>query len=60
MSDPDRIVTRDVYWRNAHKDPPDNGKKVRVLNRGGCDAGQATWNEDSILYFERSKGNPVG
>lgn len=52
MSEPDRIITRDVYWKNAHTNPPANGMKVRVLNRGGCDAGQTTWNADSILYFD--------
>ena len=52
MSEPDRIVTREVYWINAHTKPPRNGRKVRVLNLGGCDAGSATWNDESILYFD--------
>lgn len=48
----DRIVTCAFYWNNAHKIKPYNGQKVRVLNRDGVDAGTATWNEDSILYFD--------
>jgi hypothetical protein len=52
MSEPDRIVTREVYWRNAHTSPPRNGRKVRVLNQGGCDAGSATWNDQSIKQFD--------
>lgn len=52
MSEPDRIVTRDIYWINAHTNPPPNGMKVRVLNHGGCDAGSATWNAESIKQFD--------
>lgn len=52
MSEPDRAVTRDVYWINAHTSPPDNGQKVRALNQDGVDVGSTTWNADSILYFD--------
>lgn len=52
MSEPDRIVTREVYWNNAHIDPPLNGQEVRALNHDGVDVGKVIWNRDSLLYYD--------
>jgi hypothetical protein len=46
------LTTDEVWWINAHTNPPDIGDKVRVLNQDGCDAGTTVWGRESIKYFD--------
>lgn len=50
---PDGILTTDeVWWKNAHTNPPPLGATVMVLNRDGVQAARTQWGRDSVQYFD--------
>jgi hypothetical protein len=46
------LVTDDIFWINAHTNPPMIGEKVKVLNHDGVEAGTTVWGRESIKQFD--------